>query len=422
MPTQPENPEAGIRNHRLDFGRESEFGVLGADPELLKYSKAFTAWNWSSSSIIERVGSAGSVDPVDQEKGPEEHDLTVTYYLCKWFVDGSDANDAAYDGLMRDADNLLPNSHTVVDRETREIIAGENTHNGSTARPTRFYRVGRGSLIDEVTVTGDPSSAQPTQVNLAYKTQYVRPYQVDQPTDGEGDVMVAVESSDASDTSQTVTIEDEGAATTVSLSLDGTTLVSDATTFGDIDSVELSAETTGDVTVYINEGTDSSPTAGDTLTVLYGADSYDGIEGDTGIPALGAGSRETTASLGDYEKFIGDRILRDSTPYAHEIPNAELVVTNNIETTERGSGFGMAIHPGNREITLMAAMYGEATTYDMLDYHLRNEEKDHEWEMDGGTLTIEGAHLHEPGEPAAEEGNAVLTTENNFRGNGISIS
>lgn len=426
MPTQPQNPDAGLRRHRLGFVRESEFGVTGSDPEFLKYSRAFSSYNWASSSIIENVASAGTPDPVDQVKGPEEHELTVTYALCKFFTDGSgNANDAAYDGLARTNDNLLPNSHTVVDRMARDRVAAESTWNGSTARPTRFYRVAKGALADEVAVTGDPSDAQPIQVELSYLAQYARPYQVDQPTQAEidsGGILVAVASDDDNDDSQTVTIEGESGDTSVSLSLNGTTLVTDATTFEDLDAVSLSAETDGNLTVYVNEGDDTSPTQGDALATIYGTGEYDDVEGDLGIPPVGSGSRETVDSLPDYETYIGDRIIQSDTPVPHEIPSATVTVANNVESTERGSGYGMALHPGNREATMEAAMYGERVSQDLLSYHLRNGADDLDWEMTGGTLTLDHAHLSEPGEVVAEEGNAVMTMENTFRGDGVSFS
>lgn len=423
MATQPQNPEAGLRRHRLDFARELEFGVTGAAPDWLKYSTSFTNWTWSPDATIERIDSVGTPDPVDQEKGPEGHEMTVEYPLVKWFVTaGGDPLDAAYDGMFRTVDNLLPNSHTIVDREERELIRAEATINGATARPTRQFRVGKGGLIDSVDVSGDPGDSVVIGMELNYQFQKVRTYQVDQPTDAEGNTMLGVVSTNAGDTTQTVTIESEGATTSATYTLNGTTLVTDATTFGDIDAISLSDETAGDVYVFVNTGTDLAPTRGDDLAVIHGTGSYDGVEGDLGVPALGVGTREDPAALGGYEKFIGDTIRRGADPYPHELSSATLTVENNVDPQERSSGYGQALYPGNREITLDAEMFGEAMTYDMLEFHLMNNEEDHSWDMTGGTLVVEAAHLTEPGDVEATEGDAVLTQENTFRGGGLTLA
>jgi len=424
MSTQPQNPEAGARRNRLGFIREAEYGVTPADPDYLKYSDSFTDWTWTSGATNEAIPTAGDVNPVGFEKGPEDHDMEVTYPLLKWFVDGSsNPLDAAYDGLVRDADNLLPNSHTVVDRVDRDAISADATVAGNTARPSRLYVVGRGGLIDEADITGDPSSTPPTMIDLSYKFQKVRPFQIDQPTSSEGSTLITASSSDAADTSQTLTIEDEGANTSVSLTLNGTTLVTDATSFDNIDAVELSEECVGDVTVYINSGDQSTPTQGDELCVIRGSDSYDGVEGDLGVPALGAGSREDTSSLtGGYEKFIGDVIQRGANPYPHEIPSASITVSNNVDSEVRSSGYGQAYFPGDREVQFEATVYGEAVTYDLLDYHLRNEQLDHSWEMTGGTLTVVNASLTDPADDEVSEGNAVATRDNTFTGTDLTIT
>lgn len=417
--TQPQRPEAGLRNHRTEFARESAFGATGSDPSFLKYSSSVTNVTWSSGATLEARRSLGNADPVDHHRGPESHELTVTYDLCKFFTDAGSANDAAYDGLARDADNLLPNSHTLVDREDKGQVAAANTVSGNTARPTRIFTVGKGGLIDEVAVTGDPSDSQPISVELSYVFQKVRSYQIDQPNSG---TLLAVRSTDAGDTSQSVTIEDEGGATAETLALNGTSLVSTSNTYADIDAVELSAETAGDVEVVVNTGSATSPTAGDVLASVAGATTYDNVEGDLGVPALGAGSHEDAGTLPAPEQFIGDRILRAASPVPHEIPSATLTVSNNVEEQEVSSGFGMSLHPANRNITLEASMFGENQTHAMLVDHLQNNSKSIDWEMTGGTVTLESAALTEPGDRAAEEGQAVMTSDNTFEATGIAFA
>lgn len=417
---QHENPEAGLRNHRTGFARESNLGDLPSGPSFLKYSDTIAEVSWSSDAINEERRGIGDPDPVGFIRGPESHEVTVSYDLVKWFTDGSgNPEDAAYDGMVRDADNLLPNSHTFVDREDKTTINAENTLNGSTSRGTRIYTVARGGLVDEVSVSGDPSDSQPVGIELSYVFQKVRSYQFDQPN---GDLL-AVKSTDANDTSQSVTIESEGASTTETISLSGTSLVSTSSSYNDLDAVELDAETKGDLEVYINTGSTTTPAAGDKLAVLQGSDSYATIEGDLGVPVLtGSGTRESTGSLGDPETFIGDVINRSATPVPHEVQSATLTVSNNVATTEQSDQFGMHLAPGNRNLSFDLSMYGEVTSHGLLRDHLTNTAYDRSWELTGGTLSLAGTVLTDPGDRAAEEGQAVMTVDNTFTATGITIS
>lgn len=416
MPNQ--NPEGGLRSHRTEFARENTFGSAPADPSMLKYSTTVTNFTWASDSVNEGQRGLGNADPANFHKGPESHELTITYDLEKWFTDGSsNAKDAAYDGLQRDSDNLLPNSHTVIDREDKSAIDAGQTVSGNTSYATRLYTVATGALVDEVAVTGDPSDSQPVTVELTYQAQKVRSYQVDQP---DSSTLLTVKSTDSNDTTQTLTIESEGASTTEDVSLNGTTTESTSSQFGDIDAIHLDGEATGDVEVAINTGTQSSPTVGDKLAVINGSSTYNGVEGDLGVPALGSGSHESLS--GSAELFIGDTIKRGGSAFNYELPSATVTVANNVETTERSSGYGMGLHPANREITMEASMFGESATHDMLTQHLKNTAQDIDWVLDGGTMTIKGAVLNEPGERAAEEGQAVMTTENTFLGKDVNFS
>lgn len=410
-----ENPEAGLRNHRPEFIREASFGDPGVDPSIVKYSHTVTNFTWSSDSTNEPQRGLGNADPQGFLKGPESHEVTVGYDLIKWFTS---TGDAAYDGMQRDSDQLLPSSHTVLDREDKGTVNADQTVNGSTSLATRIYTVGRGGLIDEVTVTGDPSDSQPITVELSYLVQKVRSYQIDQP---DSSTLLVVSSSNSNDTSQSVTIEDEGAATSATVTLNGSSLVSTSQNFDNVDALSLDAETEGDVTLAVNTGSETSPTAGDSLSVISGTTTYNGVEGDLGVPAMGAGSREDVSSQST-KQFIGDTITRSGTAFPYEITSSTLTVSNNVEETERSSGYGMALHPGNRETTMECSMFGEAMTHDMLMQELQNEASDITWVMDGGTITLPSAILDEPGERAAEEGQAVMTTDNSFQSEGISFA
>lgn len=120
--------ESGLRRHRVEFARED----VTADGELV--TPTDPSWNFYSDVVrsveatlgpnIEEQRGIGSPDVQNFFHGPEEHEMTITYDLQQWFTDGSgNALDAAYDGLIRDVDGLLPNTHTVVDREWKTEVA-----------------------------------------------------------------------------------------------------------------------------------------------------------------------------------------------------------------------------------------------------------------------------------------------------------
>lgn len=424
MATQPNVPEAGLRNKRLNFIRESEFGVWGADPSMLLYSDSINSFAWTPTATLEARRGVGDADPTDHVRGPENHAFTINYDLVKALTA---TNDAAYDGLARDSDNLLPNSHTIVERaDANGNVAAESTHEGATARPQRTYAVAQGAYIDTADVVGDPSAAQQVQPELNYSVQYMRVYKFDQPVSGDTlPTELVVKSTDAADTSTTVTIEDEGAANAEDVTLDGsdaTTLVSTTQTYSDLDAVEVTADHAGDIEVAINTGTATAPTEGDTLAVIGGSNTYGGGYSDDGVPALGAGSRESVGSLGSPEQFIGDTISRGGSPIRHEIASATLSVANNIETQSRKAEYGMTLHPGNRDLSLSATMYGEDTSYDSLVQHLQNTQQDIVWTLDNSTVTIEQAALTTPGDRAAEEGSAIMTVENEFMAEGVTLA
>jgi len=112
--------------------------------------------------------------------------------------------------------------------------------------------------------------------SLEYEAKRARMFRVEQPI-GE---MLTVRSTSPSDTSQTLTLEGDGAVPSEDIMLDGTTGVTTVDSFDSLDAFELDAETAGDVVV--EDG------AGDELVRLKGTDSYDGAIGDLGVPALGA--------------------------------------------------------------------------------------------------------------------------------------
>lgn len=423
---QPQRPERGLNNYRIDFVREAAVGQLPAAPDFLKFSDTPTTFSFPVSPNNQPRRGLGDADPKDFQKGPEEHEITVEYDLVKWFTQNAgDAWDASYDGLVRTIDNFLPNTHTIVAREDKGQINSASTVEArisdpasATAKETRVYSVARGAQIDEVSASGDPSDSQPIVVELSYMAPKARSYQVDQPPTAQ---LLWVKSTDANDTMD-VTIESEGGATTETLTLNGTTAVQGATSFGDVDAVSLASEPAGDVTVHLNDTSGTNDAAAEAITCIYGSSNYADVEGDLGIPTMNGGTREDPSTLPAPQTFLGDRVLRSTDPYPHEFQSVTLNCSNNVESTERSSALGMAMYPGQRELTLEAEVFGETATHDLYVDALTTRSVAQTWEMKGGDVDLDGVTLTEPGERSAESDQAVMTSGNTFTATGIAFT
>jgi len=397
--------ESGQRPHRLEFVREATIGVTPADPEFEAYSDAARSFEPAVNPNIAPQDALGEADSSGSYAGTEESDLAITYGLQRWLLDGSgNAGDAAYDAFARDADNKLPHTHTVVRRMEQAGLDPDNTVSGNASYDTRQYWVGRGGAVDKAVITGDPSEGGPVQVKLTYGFERFRPFQIDQP---DTLTLLVVSSSSANDTTQTLTIEDEGGANSVQVALDGTNLVSTSVEFADIDALELDGETEGTVTVAINTGTVSSPTEGDTLAELDGTNSHDTDDGDRGVPALGGGSRAGRVGTGYELLEDGDTVeLPDGTAIGDNIAAIEVSVANNIVRQARASTAGPAIAAEKRECEVAATVFGETEEFGHVRNMVTTNRMDFAWTFsdgptDTGSLTIEQAKVLEVG--ATEE-------------------
>lgn len=415
--------ESATRNNRTEFIREDELGVVPTAPTIYPYSSTVLNFNWSAGDVTHdpRQG-LGRANPHEFVRGPETHEVTVQYELERWFVDDAgDPLDAAYDAIMRTATNAIPNSHTVQHRTTFGAVSAGETVSGNTSRPTRLYTVGTGGYVSEASIVGDPSENQAVTVELTYTFQYVRPYQVDQPDALSG---LTVRSTDPADTDLSVTIESDGGTTSESLttdSADATTVVASSNDYDSIDAVYVPDEHVGDIVVSLNEGDSTAPTEGDALAEIFGSNRYNGVESDSGIVPVDAGTRNTDG-IGTPETFIGDSIDKGTDPIAYEVNAMELGVENSVESTERMSGFGMALSVGDQTITATTTEFGQTTAHQSFEDAMTGAAFDIPWQMDGGTLTVTGTVLDEPGERALEEGQAVMTVENGRIGTGITLA
>jgi hypothetical protein len=395
MQEQALNPDSGFEDHRVEFVREDEPGVVPDNPDWQLYSDTLeTALNLESDTSIEPRRGLGNYTPERHFAGPEEHTATIEYDLQRFFVDGSgNPQDPAGDAMVRTNGDVT--SHTIVDRADK----GDS----------RTYTVARGAFPSLDSIDGDPGEAVPLVVSLEYEIRKARSYRVDQPA-GE---MLTVKSTDASDSTQSVTLESDGATQTETLTLDGTTGVSTTAQFDSIDAVWLDDDTVGDVIVEDSEGNE--------LARLYGSDSYDAGSGDRGIPQTGDGSHADPIG-NDYERFLEDELVESGSPIAAEIRSASLGVGVSYDRSAILGDTVHAIHAGEIELTLECTLAGEFEHHDSLTQHLRNATFDLEWKMSSGTITLSGCSLTDVGTVGPSTGSVVSSIDNTFSAESIDVS
>lgn len=397
--TQATSPESGLRNHRVEFVREDTVGEVPADPSWNYYSDNLaTALVWEADAQIEAQEALGSPDPNAHFAGPEDHTASIEYHLQNFFVDDSgNPLDASGDAVLRGADNDVLNTHTVVDRRDD----GDK----------RSYTVLKGAHPNLDEIAGDPGTGLPMTVSLEYEAKKGRSYVVDQPDDA-GETLTVV-STDDSDTSQTLRIESDGGTTNAQVDLNGTTEVTTTDPFSSIDAFELDDDTTGDVTIEDSDG--------NILVTLYGANSYDGVEGDLGVPALGSGTHASDIGTA-YERFLDDSVEQGASALATELRSATLSVTNNYDKSAVAGTKQQAIHQGQRDIEFTATTAGRFESHDQMAEHLQNQTFDLTWTLDGGTITLTGCSLTDAGEVGPSADDVISTTDNTFVPTGIDVS
>lgn len=387
-------PENALTDIRAEWVAESTTGEPPSDPSWNRFSDYFTSYpGWDGDAGVEGQPAVGRGDFVDHFRGPEEHTLTLEYWLQRFFTDSSgNVQDPAAVPLTHDYQTDYE-THTVVIR--RETSAGGNDGAGF-----REYVVGVGCRPTAVELPGDPAESQPIAEQLTYECEKVRQYVIHQPSSG---TTLDISSDDADDTTQDITIEDEGAGTTETVTLSGTTAVTTTSSFSDIDAVRLSAETEGDVTITDGSGT--------TLLTISGKNATN-IEGDLGVPLLGAGSHGSAIGTDpDDYLFLGtDATLGGSniaqTPTDDRVHALDLSV--EVETTvenRQGSGrpvIDIGTRTAQAEVEVAGPYESAAQNFD----YYRADAADLVYTLPTGDVTLNNATRTNTDEVAREAGDA----------------
>jgi len=399
------NLESGLRNNRTEFIRETTFNQTPADPAWELLSDEVFAFDWDGQRDIFAKRRLGSVDPDQFFGGSEGHEVTVEYYLQRWLLSGGNPLDPLGDAVVRDLDNNMGSSLSLVSREDRQVSGG----NPLIDSGVRTYTVVTGAYANTAVVPGQVESGEPIRPTINYIASKVRSYEISQPA---ASTTLTVVSDNAGDTTQSLDVEDEGAGTTETIALNGVTPVVGAQSFTDIDAAYLDAECIGDVTV--TDGTD-------TLFVIFGSATYDNIEGDRGVPLLGAGSHGAALATA-YEQFIDDTITRDGNDIAAYVNSAEFRVNNNLDTRPQLGSLARVIIPGTRQTELQTGVFGPHESHAQMMDHLRVLQSDIVWTLTGGTITLDDAVLMSPPGRRYQAEEVTMDLDCTFEAAGLTVS
>jgi hypothetical protein len=283
------------------------------------------------------------------------------------------------------------------------------SQNGADGAGYRVFHVGKGGVPTEVTIPFEVDDGSPVQPELSYQFEKFRVYRIDQPS-----ASTTLDVENKGTTSVDVTIEDEGAATTTTITVAGGATETTTETFGDIDAVELSTDTDGDVVVSDGSGT--------TFVTIQGSDSYT-TEGDLGVPALGSGSHATATTDPDYIIFNDDQYDYDGTPIADEIISGELNVSLEVEDNEKVATARRNIHITGRRTTWTATVASESGSADFtVDYLTNVVFNNIAWTADEGSVKGPNAELFSPGTSDFEPSNGKHERSLEWQSEGVTIN
>jgi len=332
--------EAGTRPLRVEWVPETTKGEWPSDPSWNLFSDDMqSVWGWEPDANTTRIDAVGSIKPQGYRNGAESHESSFSYLMQQWFTDSSgDTLDPSNDFIQVNDDNSVKATHTVVSR-------AEHSTGGTDDAGRRIYVVGVGGTPGSCTVPFETEDGTEIEIELNYQFEKIRPYSISQPSAG-----TTLEVENTGTTSVDVTIEDEGAATSETLTVAGGSTGTTTSTFDDIDAVELSNEVDGDVTVGDGSGT--------TFTTIKGSDSYPASEGDLGIPSLGSGSHASAIGVDTGIRFLGDDLQYSSGAIAAEITSGEMSVDLGLDDNTQTGTARRNIHAAEWAATVSASLAG----------------------------------------------------------------
>lgn len=391
--------ESALQDARIEYVEETTEGTPPTDPAWNVLSDYLDEFTFSPGAGREAISVVGSGDFKDMFRGAEEPEASTNYYKQEGFVDSNgDALNPAGEILNYDYSCDLQ-SYTIVYRR-------ENECDGNFDSGFREYAVLQGAKPVEVNDPGDPSEANPIIEELSWDVQKARAYVIHQPDSG---TMIQVENTGSE--SVDVTIEDEGAATSETLTVSGGSTSTTVDTYSDIDAIYAESDHDGDIIVTDGSGTNILD------TFLAGSDT-DGVEGEQGVPPLGSGSHGSAIGTDptDYQ-FIGvSQINYDGSSLSDRIHALDLTVSIDTSREAIQGTRRTAIDAGMRTAEVEADTAGPYETASRIAQSYHNVSGDFVYSFPDNDVTIQNAEITDTPDYTRSAGDANYIPSTTWQG------
>jgi len=237
----------------------------------------------------------------------------------------------------------------------------------------------------EVTDPGDPSAANPILEELSWETQKVRTYVIHQPSSS-----TTLDVTNNSSSSVDVTIEDEGASTSETITVAANSTQTTVESYGDVDVIHAESEHDGDITVTDGSGTDIL----DAGTPLAGEDT-DNVESEQGLPPLGSGSHGSAigTSPEDYLFQGVDTLEWQNESLSDRIHALDLSVSVEVSREAKTGTRKTAIDIGTRTVEVSADTAGQSESATRIAEQYHNESGDFLYAYPDNDVTVKNAEI-----------------------------
>lgn len=401
--------ESALREQRLEHITEDDNQQIPSDADFLPFADILDDVDWSPDINLDQRRGVGSLDQQKFDRGTETHSFTVGYDLqgaIALATGGSPYTVNAppvYEAIVRKASNQL-NRRTVV---WREYHPGA----GAAGAGQHLFAVARHCAPDTLTLSGDPEAGSPVAISLEYMAPKARTYTLNQPGSPDtidvsstvsesGDVLIRGSSSGV-DTRETISLAAGSGSGT--------------TTFEEIYAIEILGDFAGDLSFTM-------ATSGVEVFLAYGSETYQGVEGDKGVPVLPASGERVVDHGGTEQRFIGNQVQFAGQTIAERVNGVELEVANNVESQAVNDKLGQVIEAGPRDITITSTVFGKSTSHQAIDRHLRKLIGDITWSMDLNTITASNATVTDPEGRQRSDGDVFAVKDVEWTSKSISVS